>query len=135
MPAMTIEAGRPSSVWLHAPFPIPPDTALTLWLRGPKTLRGVVAEREAPTVNIEARFAVRVAGEYTLTVEEKERIFLDALQVSPRHNMCSKTSCAGLAYFCRYRFLISSASRPGFSWPAVAIIIDIISLTCITFSF
>lgn len=69
-----------------------------------------------------------------LTVEEKERIFLDALQVSPRHNMCSKTSCAGLAYFCRYRFLISSASRPGFSWPAVAIIIDIISLTCIPFS-
>lgn len=57
-----------------------------------------------------------------LTVEEKERIFLDALQVSPRHNMCSKTSCAGLAYFFRYRFLITSASRPGFSWPAVAII-------------
>ena len=33
-----------------------------------------------------------------LTVEEKERIFLDALQVRPRHNMCPKTSRAGVCW-------------------------------------
>ena len=65
-----IEAGRPTGVWLHAETPIPPDTALTLLLRGPKTLKGVVAERTAPTVNIEARFAVKVAGDYTLIVRQ-----------------------------------------------------------------
>ena len=91
----TIVAGRPSAVWLHAPWPIPPDTALTLWLRGPKTLKGVVAERSAPTVNIEARFAVRVAGEYTLTVEEhvtKRNLLRDKLTVIP--GPCHTASCS-----------------------------------------
>ena len=85
MPQATVVAGRPSAVWLHAPQPIPPDTALTLWLRGPKTYRGVVAEREAQTVNIEARFAVRVAGQYTLHVEDasKRTLLKDKLTVSP----------------------------------------------------
>ena len=86
----TIEAGRPSAVWLHAPWPIPPETALTLWLRGPKTLKGVVAERDAPTINIEARFAVKAAGEYSLVVEEKtskRAILKDKLTVNagPAH--------------------------------------------------
>ena len=78
-----VEAGRPSACWLHAASPIPPDTALTLWLKGPKTYRGVVAERDAPTVNIEARFAVRVAGEYTLLVEDvnKRPLLKDKLTV------------------------------------------------------
>ena len=49
-----------------------------------------------------------------LTVEEKERIFLDALQVRPaQHVLENITFWHVLAYFCRYRFLISSASRPG----------------------
>ena len=84
-----VVAGRPSAVWLHAQSAIPPDTALTLWLRGPKTYRGVVAEREAPTVNIEARFAVRVSGEYTLIVEDasKRALLRDKLRVvaGPAH--------------------------------------------------
>lgn len=94
MPTL-IEAGRPSAVWLHAPWPIPPETSLTLWLRGPKTLRGVVAERDAPTINIEAHFAVKVAGEYTLLVEEKyekRKLLQDTLTVvaGPAHT----ASCA-----------------------------------------
>lgn len=98
----TIEAGRPSAVWLAAPTPIPPETALTLWLRGPKTLRGVVAERSAPTVNIEARFAVRVAGEYTLQVEDasKRTLLRDKLRVTagPAHTAsCSLDPAAAAA--------------------------------------
>ena len=82
-PRADVVAGRPSAVWLHAPEPIPPDTALTLWLRGPKTYRGIVAERESQTVNIEARFAVRVAGNYTLHVEDasKHTLLKDRLKV------------------------------------------------------
>ena len=54
-----------------------------------------LAERTAPTVNIEARFAVKVAGDYTLTVEEKgtKRVLLrDQLSViaGPVHT----ASCA-----------------------------------------
>ena len=64
-PRRVVQAGVPTSLWMHAPDPIPPETKLTLWLRGPRTLRGVIAERDAPTVNIEARFAVRIAGEVT----------------------------------------------------------------------
>ena len=81
----TIFAGSPTCLWLHAPEPIPCDTKLTLWLRGPKTLRGVISERDAPTVNIEARFAVRIAGEYTLHVEDntKRTLLSDTLRVSP----------------------------------------------------
>jgi hypothetical protein len=78
-----ILAGRPSAVQLHAPSPIPPDTALTLWLRGPKTYRGHVAERKALTKDIEAHCAVRIAGDYTVLVEDAEKRVLikDKLRV------------------------------------------------------
>lgn len=81
----TIEAGRPACIWLTAPEPIPENTELTLWLRGPKTYRGVIAEREAPTKNIEARFAVRIAGEYKLLVEDKAKhtLLSDRVTVNP----------------------------------------------------
>lgn len=85
MGAPVIQAGRPTSLWLRAPEPIPENTELTLWLRGPKKYRGIIAERDAPTKTIEARFAVRVAGEYILRVQDKtKRILLsDTLHVGP----------------------------------------------------
>ena len=82
MPSAVI-AGRPSAFQLHAPSPIPPDTALTLWLRGPKTYRGHIAERELLTKDIEAHCAVRIAGDYTVLVEDaaKRVLIKDRLRV------------------------------------------------------
>ena len=65
------KAGIPTSVYLHAPWPIPPDTALTPRCAGRRPCEAFVAERAQPTVSIEARFAVRLAGEYNLTVDDR----------------------------------------------------------------
>ena len=100
----TIVAGRPVCLWLHAPEPIPENTELTLWLRGPKTYRGVIAERNAPTKNIEARFAVRLAGEYELHVEDglKRTLLSDKITVGP-----------GAAHTASCRLIAAEASPDG----------------------
>ena len=100
----TIVAGRPVCLWLHAPEPIPENTELTLWLRGPKTYRGVIAERNAPTKNIEARFAVRLAGEYELHVEDglKRTLLSDKITVGP-----------GAAHTASCRLIAAEASPGG----------------------
>lgn len=66
----TAIAGRPSTIWLRVSSPIPPETPLTLWLRGPKTYHGRIAERQSHTDNIQAHFEVHTPGEYSLQVED-----------------------------------------------------------------
>ena len=67
---IAVVAGEPSCLFLDAVSPIPRDARLSLVLSGPRTLRGALAERQADTARIEARFTCRTAGEYSLHVED-----------------------------------------------------------------